>query len=301
MLPRTVAFALVLLSSVSSLANADARSDFEMGRNLFSDGQYERASEVFAKLMAEPFDSAAPDAKKRHEVSLAARPLWAATLVALGRVSEAEDVLLAQLRDDPFYEPPAGQLPEPVMQRFIAVASQHAAELDALRKKILGERQELVAREQRDREQQRIAEVARSRPAGVAHTRRSRYTALAPFGVGQFQNGANGLGVFFATSEAVGVAASLATLLSAQHFGVADCRIDDCVAARRGFETSRTANWLSVGLTTALVIAGVIEAQVTLVSEEPATLGRAAAFKSRVEPLLNVGGGSATVGVSIGF
>ena len=297
---RVVAVVVAVMSSFSWFASADTRSEFEIGRNLFSNGQYERASEVFAALMAEPHDPRAPDSKKQREVLQAARPLFAATLVALGRGPEADHLVLEQLRDDPFYEPPAGQLPEPVMQRFVAVAAEHAEELERQRQVILRDRQEAVAREQREREAQRQAEQAKNTAATIVVTRRSRLVALLPFGVGQFQNGEVGRGIFFATSEVLAAAASFGTLIAAQHYAAVDCRFEDCDAARRGFETVRTVNWISVGLTTALVVAGVIEAEATLVAVDRTTQKRAA-LGWTFEPLVDVGPGFASFGLSSAF
>ncbi len=269
MSPRAVAaFAVAFATCIASFARADARADFELGRSLFGNGQYERAVAVFAPLLAEPPDPRSPEARKQREIQQAARPLYAASLVALGRVAEADRIILEQLRDDPFYEPPAGQLPEAVMQRFLAVSSMHGGELEGLRQNILRERQEAILREQRERESK-----AASLRSGVATedtelVRRSRLVALAPFGIGQFQNGNASLGTFFAVSQGLGAATALGTLIAAQRFGSADCRIEDCDAARRGFEAARTANWISVGVTAALFVAGVVEAQVSLVPEE---------------------------------
>lgn len=280
------------------LAYGDTRSDFETGRNLFSNGQYERAVEVFSALLADPVDPKAVDARKRREIVQAARPLFAATLVALGRSSEADRVIAEHLRDDPFYEPPAGQFPEPVMQRFIFVMSERAEELEGLRQKILRERQDAVVREQQQqlREQRRLAELARLATEETVVTTRSRVTALVPFGVGQFQNGNSGLGVFFAASEALGIAASLGTLLAAQHYAAVDCRIADCEAAGNTFRAVRTANWASVGVTTALVLAGVLEAQVGLVPVERATRKRTVPSPT-VEPVAE----ATSKGASLGF
>lgn len=261
---------LALSPWLPSYAFADVRSDFEAGRNLFVNGQYERAVEVFERLGAEPFETTAADAAKRREMVQAARPLHAASLVALGRNSEADRLILEHLRDDPFYEPPAGQLPEPVVQRFAAVAASNTDELEALRQKVLHERQEALAREQRaqEAERRRLALLEAGNRDEAVVSRRSRLVALAPFGVGQFQNGSTGLGVFFASAELAGVAASFGTMVTAQRYASADCSLEDCDAARRGFEAFRLANWITVGATSALAVAGIVEAQVALVPEE---------------------------------
>jgi hypothetical protein len=269
--------ALLVVWSSSVHAIADTRTDLEVGRNLFGGGQYERAVEVLARVVSEPVDPKAPDAKRRRELQEAARPLYAASLLALGRTGEADANILAQLREDPFFELPVGQFPEPVVQRFATIARANAAELDALRQQVLKERQERVDREQREQENERRRREAKA-PLAVEETvvtRRSRLLAFAPLGGGQFQNGSAGLGAFFAASELAGIVASITTHLTAQHYAAANCSIDDCDAARSGFEAARTANWISVGLTSALVVAGVVEANVAFIPEDRSTKRKA--------------------------
>lgn len=291
--PRVLAIVVLFVGwSYSVHANADTRSDLEVGRNLFGGGQYERAVEVLARVLAEPSDPKAPDSARRRELQQSARPLYAASLLALGRGGEADAAILSQFRADPFYELPVGQFPEPVVQRFATVARANAAELDALRQQVLRERQELVDREQRERELELERQRKSTSTARIVEettlTRRSRLVAFAPFGVGQFQNGSVGLGAFFAAAELAGVAASVATHLAAQHYAAANCAVDDCDAARTGFEIARTTNWVSVGLTSALVIAGIVEANVAFVPEERVTRRRekpAASIRPIVMPL----------------
>lgn len=285
------------MNSLAAFAWADARADFESGRNAFTGGQYERAVEVFAALLAEPSDPKSPDAKKRREIQQAARPLYAASLLALGRGAEADRVILAQLYDDPFYELPVGQFPDPVVQRFAAVARENAKDLDAARQRVVRERQEQLDQEQRERD--RAALRPPKAVTTVEHTTvfvRSRVVASVPFGIGQFQNGNVGLGAFFAASEVAGVAASIATHVIAQHYAAANCAVDDCGVARAGFEAARTGNWISVGLTSALVVAGIVEANVAFVGDERRTT-RSTSFA----PVLELTSGSAFVGLAVSY
>lgn len=296
--PRAVAVVIVAsVAGFASFARADVRADFEAGRSHFGNGRYDKAVEVFSELLAQPLDARSPEARKHREILQAARPLHAASLVALGRIEEADRTIYDQLRDDPFYEPPAGQLPEPVMRRFIEVAANHAAELDALRQRIVVERQEAVLREQRERDRQRMATERVVDVEVVEVSRRSRLLAMVPFGVGQFQNGRRSLGTFFAVSEALGATAALGSLIASQHFAAADCRVDDCVTAMKGFEAARAANWISASLTGALMIAGVVEAQISLVPEERSTYRREAPRVSVTPWTLPVTGG-VLVGIS---
>ncbi|MBM4358262.1 MAG: hypothetical protein FJ096_09135 [Deltaproteobacteria bacterium] len=298
---RAIAVVLVAIATcIASSVRADPRADFELGRSHFGNGHYERAVETFAALLAAPVDPRSPDARKLREIQQAARPLYAASLVALGRASDADQVILEQFRDDPFYEPPAGQLPEPVMQRFLTVSSRHAAELEGLRESILRERQEAILREQREKEAKVAPAPTRVEVREFDVVRSSRLVAAVPFGVGQFQNGNRSLGTFFAVSEGLGALASLGTLIAAQRFASADCRVEDCGAARSGFEATRAANWISVGITTALVVAGIVEAQVTLVPERRASRPPSPA-PLKIDPVVTPVESGATLGFSAAF
>lgn len=298
---RAVAVVIaVFFAGFASFAQADVRADFEAGRSHFGNGRYDKAVEVFSAMLAQPLDSRSPEARKHREILQAARPLHAASLVALGRIEEADRTIYDQLRDDPFYEPPAGQLPEPVVRRFIEVAAKHAVELDALRQRILLERQDAVLREQRERDRQQTLSGHVVEVEVVEVSRRSRLLAMVPFGVGQFQNGRNSLGTFFAVTEALGATAAFGSLVVSQHFAAADCRLEDCVAAMKGFEAARAANWISASLTGALMIAGVVEAQVSLVPEARSTFRRPAP-RASLTPWASPLTGGALFGLSANY
>jgi hypothetical protein len=101
----------------------------------------------------------------------------------------------------------------------------------------------------------------------------SRLVAALPFGAGQFQNGEIGLGVFFASSEALAAAASLASAIAVHRLEA----VDVTMRTRQGFvdvaELNRQilkaawVNRISFGTWAALAVIGVIEAQVTFVPE----------------------------------
>jgi hypothetical protein len=292
---------LVLATAWPLDLRADARADLETGRNLFTNGQYDKAAAVFARLVGEPLDPKAPDFKKRREILQAARPVYAASLVALGRAAEADRVFLDQLLDDPFYEPTPGQLPEPVVARFITVLSEHREEVEALKQKILKERENavLIEQKQHELEQKRIAELERMASEEVVIERRSRLIALAPFGAGQFQNGSNRLGAFFAVSQTLGVTTALASLVAHQHYAAINCHTSgvSCADVESSLRTARIVNWTSFGLTAALVVAGLIEAQVSLVPESKTVRKRPIPPPVKVEPV----GGASREGAAIGL
>ncbi len=297
---------LVLATAWPLEAYPDARGDLENGRSYFANGQFAEAVKVLAPLLAEPLDPHATDYKKRREINRAARPPYFASLVALGRGADADRVILEQLRDDPYYKLPPGQFADPVVQHFNAVFAEHHEEIEALQRKITQEGEDLVAAEQRlrIREQQRIALLEKMAAEETVVTTRSRLVALAPFGVGQFQNGSNGLGAFFAISESVGAVSSLASLITAEHFAsLGDCRDPtvSCPEVKSAFRTARYVNWVSFGVTGALMLAGIIEAEVSLAPESKTTRTRPIPPPVKVDPAVSVTPTGAAIGLTVVF
>ncbi|MSP26280.1 MAG: hypothetical protein EXR75_14220 [Myxococcales bacterium] len=292
--------------SMQTLARATLHGDFEAARSHFTSGQYEEAAQLFARIVAEPLDPNAPDFRKRREILEAARPVYAACLVGLGRTSEADAIILEQLRDDPFYEPAAGQFAQPVMLRFIRVREGHQAELDDVKQRVLLARQDSVQKDQRQRELdsarlQRLEELAGT---DTLVRERSRLVSFAPLGVGQFQNGNTGLGIFFASSELVAAAASIVSAIVAHDFATVDCRQRtdvDCPELERRFQVARAVNWSSFALTGALAITGIVEAQVAFEPTTTTTRTRPLPPRVTVSPAVVVGQDGAVVGVALRF
>jgi len=84
-------------------------------------------------------------------------------------------------------------------------------------------------------------------------TRRSRLIASLPFGIGQFQNGDDGLGATFLTLEAVFAATSIGT--------AAYWSTIPGVKANQGVESGvKIFNWISTGTFLALAVGGIVHA-----------------------------------------
>ncbi len=96
----------------------------------------------------------------------------------------------------------------------------------------------------------------------------ARWMAAIPFGVGQFQNGNVGLGITFATGEALMGAASIASAVVTHK--LASTRVNgpgpvNLTRLNESLRLSVTANQIAFSAWAALTVAGVIEAQVSLV------------------------------------
>lgn len=115
------------------------------------------------------------------------------------------------------------------------------------------------------------------RPTGLPEVvveKRSRLVAALPFGVGQFQNGAEGLGVFFASSEALAAAVSIGSAIMVSRLADTGATMRNrqdqpvnVIALNRQIDEAAWVNRISFGTWAALAVIGVIEAQVAFVPE----------------------------------
>jgi hypothetical protein len=283
---RALVFSLGLVFLVAP-ARADDRSDFEIAEARYKSGNYEEAADRFRALLAKPLDSSVPGYRERVQLHRIARPLFAATLIGLGLEEEADGVILTHLRDDPGYAPTPGQFPAAVSDRFIRVRAANRDELDRIRQGIIKrERQRKVAlaRYQSEREKwvNTLEELASEETATVT---RSRWLAVVPFGVGQFQNGDVGLGVFFAASQTLAIAGTIGFWVAADDLVEThrqgerfNCVSDAsnatgqevlCSDLDDRYSLFRTLNWVSLASAVVLTGAGILEAQLAF---EPETV-----------------------------
>jgi hypothetical protein len=157
--------------------------------------------------------------------------------------------------------------PDEVAQLFSVVKARMAVE----RAQIEQERSRAAAQQAAQRDE--VAKQQRAkldRLVALASTeqveeKHQRWLAVMPFGVGQFQNGHDGLGLVLAVSEGSLLAISLVTFLLHEDLRnqmPAPDRLDDARLAETVF---RYTNQISLGLFGAIAIAGIVDAQVRFV------------------------------------
>jgi hypothetical protein len=273
----SIVWVLISLVAWPTEARADPQQQLDLATSRFNNGRYQEAADILGALLDIKADPDSAEGKKRLEIYLAARPIHAACLIALDRAAESDAVILEQYRADPFYELPPGQFPLPVSDRFIEVAARNRDKIEAWRRDVIkGKQDEAAQKAALDRARtERLAALEKLAAEERFVTTRSRWLALVPFGLGQFQNDDTGLGVFFAASETVAVATSVVSFLIAEDVKDTRCPATDpetglpidCDALRDRFDAARVVNWVSFGSAVALVITGVIEAQITFVDE----------------------------------
>lgn len=302
---------LALLAWPATAHAADPQQELALAESRFNGGEYEEAAEILQRLLAEPIVPEAADAEARASAYLRARPLYAACLVALGRDAEADAVILEQYRADPFYELPTGLFPQPVVDRFIRVAAENRAQIEAWKKEIIDEQQTEAARdaELERRRKERLARLEVMAAEERTVISRSRWLAAVPFGVGQFQNDDIGLGIFFAASETLTIASGIASFVIAQDVKDTRCSrvpptIDeesgeavDCDRLQTRFNVARAVNWVSLGSAAALMIGGIVEAQLAFEEDKVEVRKRPIPPPVEIRPDLEVSGQGAIFGV----
>jgi hypothetical protein len=258
----------------------ELQSQLSQARTDYENGLYPQAEATFLKYLSVPIQATAPDADQRRAIYRESRPYYAATLLALGKSPEAEAVIREQLLDETtgcYYELPRGLFPAQVSTAFGQVEQKYASEIQKCRERFeaaqvaIAKEKARYAAEQKDY----LEKLEIAAADEVVVTERSRWPAVVPFGVGQFYNGNVGLGVFFAVSETLAIATTIAGWGVAEDAANTECPANDpetgaaidCDALASRFTAAQVVNWVGFGSTGALVIAGIIEAQVSFVDE----------------------------------
>jgi hypothetical protein len=235
-------------------ARADDLDDLLIAHNAYTNGEYSRALPVLRALADQEVTTS-----RQAVLVTAARKYHAACLFAQQQEGIARAELTRMLRDDPDATLDQAQFEPAFLRLFEAVQRDMQPELQRIRT------QRVVSREQAEAARRSTEALARhllTRERQMIEVPRSMM--WVPFGVGQFMSGNNGLGVFFLTSELLLMGACAATLIAHQSIYPANGRYDfeafDDARLAQGLEI---ANWVSAGILGAVIVAGMIEANVS--------------------------------------
>ena len=253
---------------VSETPRLNDRAELARVVSLYEAGKYGECADSLKHLLS------AESANAFHEVDVveSARVYHAACLIGSGQNQAADEPLRAAIRQNPQMKPPDSLVfPPQVIDRFLRVRE---TMFDVIRKaedERVKHAQELAAQQEAraKRERLRVAGLERLAQEVTVITPRTRWLALVPFGVGQFQNENKPLGYVFLSSELLLAASTLTTLgvetylvLATSQVGKPDpsntSRINDWYTA---FKYSSYA-WLGVSLI------GVLEAQLSFTPEQ---------------------------------
>jgi tetratricopeptide (TPR) repeat protein len=249
----------VLMATFAWPVAADELSDFESARRNYDEQNYTKAERGLESLVG----GVVPRATN-PVVRLEARKYLGATYLFLGKNEDAREQFRRLLEEDPDYNIDPVAFPEAVVQTFQEVQKEAAAErarqeaLEAAR--LQRERTDEV--EALVRQQQRIQALEDLTALETVEKVNSRWIAALPFGIGQFQNENRKLGITFAVTESVFLAASIATFIGHNSLRDETPAPDQIDQAERAERALRIGNWVSVGAFLGFAIAGVTEAEV---------------------------------------
>jgi hypothetical protein len=260
-------FAVVLALAVPRVARADPAAELEKAHSAYVARHYDEAESKLRSLLAS-------GAVKDPDVVADARMYLGAVLVAEGKQEDAAAVFDQLLADRPRYDPDQLKVTVQAMYAFIDAKTRNKDKIRAsLEAEAQAEEADRARAEQEKVSQaKRLAMLEKLASEEIVVERHSRWVALVPFGVGQFQNGQTGLGVAFLVSESAFAAGSL--------IGAAFAIYDEAqtnVATVRGWGNQSTYHsWadlaallgnVSIGASALTAVVGVIHAQLTFVPD----------------------------------
>jgi hypothetical protein len=178
--------------------------------SLYEAGKYGECAAGLSKLL-----KSGDEQLHEPDVLEAARIYHAACLIGAGRASEADEPLREAIRANMQMKPPDSLVfPPPVIERFLRVRRSLYDEIKrAEDSRVEQARVAAEAEAGRKRsEELRVRELERLASQETLVVRNRRWVATVPFGVGQFQNGDDGLGWVFLTGESALAATALTSL-----------------------------------------------------------------------------------------
>jgi tetratricopeptide (TPR) repeat protein len=248
-------------------ARADAQSDLEKAHNAYVAHKYEDA-EARLRALLDPRSGVLKDADNIAD----ARMYLGAALVAQNKKAEAEAVFERLLRDKPDYQPDMLRVSLQATDALIDVRSRMREELAASMAEKVRQAQEEKARieGERLRAAQHLAMLEKLAGEETVTQVDSRWVALVPFGVGQFQNGQTALGWAFLTSEALlAIGSGVSQVLTYYNESQMNAAIRTGSSTADGYHARAQDAYIASTLFTAgfalVAIAGIIHAEVTFV------------------------------------
>lgn len=244
----------------------------ERGKLEYQSGRWVECAEVLGRAL---------DIKNEHrirdtELIREARLYRAACLIGSGQDSAAEEELRAAVREGPTLDPPDQRLfPPELVRRYIQI---RLSMLDQLEKEDEKRKQaEAAAKAARDtkakKEAQRAKALEQYAQVQSYTSVNSRWLALVPFGVGQFQNRDNALGYTLLATEGLLAATTLTAMVleirlhRQAQASQAEGQTLDVATLNSDLQTVSTlmdiSAWSFVGVT----LLGILQAQLAFVPE----------------------------------
>jgi hypothetical protein len=245
-------------------SRADDATELERAKASYDAARYGEGAERFKEIL----NPSSPTALKDPAAIERAQAFYAACLIALDRIPEANEQIEKIYRNNSRFVPDPVAFPGKVVDRFFDVKRKLFDQL------AVEQQAKDAAQEKQKKELQ--AYIATLQPLASQESvvvRNSRWIAAVPFGVGQFQNRQDGLGYAFLVSEALLAGASITTGVIYMQL-LADYTRQQAQQGQINFSdlNSRLDNAQSINLYAtvalgAIAIAGVTHAELTFVPE----------------------------------
>jgi hypothetical protein len=257
------------IAAAGGLAHADALSDLEKAHNAYVAHKYDDA-EARLRALLDPHTGTLRDADNIAD----ARMYLGATLLAHGKKADAEQVFEQLLRDKPDYQPDSLRVTLQAVDAFIDVRSRMREELASIQADRVRQAQEEKARVDAERQKATLRLAMLEKLASeetVIHVN-SRWLALVPFGVGQFQNRQVALGwTFLAGQSLLIVGSAISQVVTIYNENQMNDAIRGGSATAAGYHDRAEAGYIATNLFTAgfalVALAGIIHAEATFVPE----------------------------------
>ena len=231
-------------------ARADDLQILQAARTAFEQQEYAASVRGLERLVG------GDEPRVSGSMRLESRQYLAAAYLYVDRPRDARQQFLLLLRENPDYELDPLQFSQDVLRVFRAVR-----ERELRRRAERQERERAAAALLRD-----AAMIERLRAlAAVNEHENSRLVATLPFGVGQFQNGHEGLGWVLAISSGLLAATSITTFLIHQSLANPDPRTVPRVEWERAELGLALANQIATGLLGLVAVAGIVDAHLRFV------------------------------------
>jgi hypothetical protein len=257
---------LLAVSLTAASARADDATELERAKSSYDAGRYAEGVERFREIL----NPASPNALREPTAIERARAYHAACLIALGRTEEADAEIEKIIRNNPVYSPDPVAFPGKVVDRFIEIKSRFKGEIEAaFRARAAAEAAAKAKIERQQREYiESLQQLARNETVVV---RNSRWLAMLPFGVGQFQNGHEALGYTFLIAESALAVASVTTYVIHQRlweqYASSNPGTVDFDKFMSELGTAYNVNIYTTGALALVALTGIVHAQATFVPE----------------------------------
>jgi hypothetical protein len=266
-----------LLLAVAGLAHADARSDLEKAHNAYMAHRYADAESRLRTLL-----DVRTGTLKDPDTVADARMYLGATLLAENKSDEAATTFEGLLIERPDYQADPFRVSLEAIDALTDARVRVRDKLDAIQAEKVRKAQEAKAKLEEERQKQalRLAMLEKMASTEVVIEQHSRWLALVPFGVGQFQNGQSADGWAFLTAEgllasATVVAAGLSFYYEQHAFRAATNNNASSVVAYENLARwSALTDDILVGALALTMVGGVIHAEATFVPEKVGTRRR---------------------------